>query len=170
MVLSCPLDNHSKICQLSVLSTWLITWMLLSHANPPVVMRDFWSTNTHSFQSRNSAPPSDSGIYCPRGKDLDLDGNASWMFWIPISFKIQVGVFLGFVTLEKNTYGSILMIGHRRFAVVQQTVDFIHALFPLTACTVSHLWYAWLHHLLQRNQSPNKKYSSLTILVMLITA
>jgi len=100
--------------------------------------------------------PSDSGVFCPRGKDLDFDGNASWMFWVSISFKIQSGVFLGFATLEKNTYGSILMIGHRRFAVVKQTVDFIHALVPLTACTVSHLWYAWFHHLLQHNQSPNK--------------
>ena len=84
--------------------------------------------------------PSDSGIYCPRGRDLDLDGNASWMFWIPISFKFQAGVFLWFATLEKNTYGSILMVGHRRFAAVKQTVDFFHALVPLTAaCTVSHL-------------------------------
>jgi len=83
--------------------------------------------------------PSDSGIYCPRGKDLDLDGNASWMFWIPITFKIQSGFFLGFATLEKNTYGSILMIGHRRFAVVKQTVEFMHALVPFTACSVSHL-------------------------------
>jgi len=83
--------------------------------------------------------PSDSGIYCPRGKDLDLDGDASWMFWIAISFKIQAGVFLGFATSEKNTYGSILMIGHRRFAVGKQTVDIMHALVPLTACTVSHL-------------------------------
>ena len=83
--------------------------------------------------------PSDSSDYCPRGKDLDLDGNASWMFWISMSFKIQAGVFLGFATSEKNTYGSILMIGHRRFAVVKQTVDFMHALVPLTVCTVSHL-------------------------------
>ena len=82
--------------------------------------------------------PSDSSVYCPRGKDLYLDGNASWMFWISMSFKIQAGVFLGFATSEKNTYGSILMIGHRRFAVVKQTVDFMHALVPLTACTVSH--------------------------------
>jgi len=83
--------------------------------------------------------PSDSGIYCQRGKDLNLDVNASWMFWIPISFKIQAGVFLWFATSEKNTYGSILMIGHRRFAVVKQTVDFMYALVPLTACTISHL-------------------------------
>jgi len=81
---------------------------------------------------------SDSGIYCPRGKDLDLDGNACWIFWIPISFKIQAGVFLGFATSEKNTYRSIFMIGHRRFAVVKFNVDFMHALVPLTACTVSH--------------------------------
>jgi len=87
-----------------------------------------------------------------------------------MSFKIQVGVFLGFATLEKNTYGSIRMIGHRRFAVVKQTVDFMHALVPLTVCTVSHLWYAWFHHLLQRNQSPNKQYSFLAILAMLIKA
>ena len=35
---SCPLDNHSKICQLSVLSTWLIACVLLAHANPPALM------------------------------------------------------------------------------------------------------------------------------------
>jgi len=114
---SCPLDNHSKIWQLSVLSTWLISCVLLAHANPPAVMRDFLSTNTlfTLFNPGIQRCPSDSGIYCPRGKDLDLDGSASWMFWIPISFKIQAGVFLGFATLEKNTYGSILMIGYRRF-------------------------------------------------------
>jgi len=46
---SCPLDNQSKICQLSVRSTWLITWVLLAHANPPDVMRVFLSTNTLLF-------------------------------------------------------------------------------------------------------------------------
>jgi len=61
------------------------------------------------------------------------------MFWISISFTIQAGVFMWFAILEKNTYGSILMIGYRRFAVVKQTVNFIHALVPLTACIVSHL-------------------------------
>ena len=83
--------------------------------------------------------PSDSGIFYPRGKDFNLDGNASCMFCVSISFKIEAGVFLGFATSEKNTYGSILRIGHRRFAVVKQTVDFIHALVPLTVCTISHL-------------------------------
>jgi len=52
---SCPLDNHSKICQLSVLSTWLIAWVLLAHANPPAVMRDFLSTNTLLFSIEFSA-------------------------------------------------------------------------------------------------------------------
>ena len=83
--------------------------------------------------------PSESGILRSRGRDLNLDGNVSWMFWIPKFFKIQAGVFLGFATLEKYTYRSILMIGHRRFAVVQQTMYFIYVLFTLTACTVSHL-------------------------------
>jgi len=45
--------------------------------------------------------PSDSGIVYPRGKDLNLDGDASWMFWVSISFNIQAGVFLGFATLKK---------------------------------------------------------------------
>jgi len=118
---SCPLDNHSKICQLSVLSTWLITWVLLAHTNPPAVMRDFLSTNTLLFSILQfSAALSDSSDFCPRGKDLDLDGNASWKFWVSISFKSQAGIFLGFATLEKNTYGSILMIGHRRFTVVNR--------------------------------------------------
>jgi len=79
--------------------------------------------------------PSDSGFIVYEVKIY----NASCMFWIPFSFKIQAGVFPWFATLEKNTYGSILMIDHRRFAVVKQTVDFIHALVPLTACIVSHL-------------------------------
>ena len=70
---------------------------------------------------------------------LDLDGNASWMSWIPTSFHIQAGVLLGFITLQNYAYGSILMIGYRRFAVAKQTMDFIHALFSLTARTVSHL-------------------------------
>jgi len=61
------------------------------------------------------------------------------MFWISTSFKILAGVFLGFATLEKNTYGSTLMIGHRLFAIVKQTVYLIHVLVPLTACTVSYL-------------------------------
>ena len=69
----------------------------------------------------------------PTKSHQDLDGNASWMFWISISFKIQAGVVLWFATLEKNTYGSILLIGYRGIAVVKQTVDFIHALVPLTA-------------------------------------
>jgi len=91
---------------------------------------------------------SDSGIYCSWGKDLDLNGNASGMFRISISFKIQAGVFLGFATSEKNTYGSILIICHRRFAVVKQTVNFMRALVPFTACTVSNRWNTWFHHLL----------------------
>jgi len=59
-------------------------------------------------------------------------------FQYPSKFKIQTDVSLWFATLEKNNYGSILMIGYRRFAVVKQTVNFIHALVPLTACIVSH--------------------------------
>ena len=93
----------------------------------------------YSLPSWNSALPFWFRYFCPRGRDLDLDCNASWMFWILISFKIQAGVFLGFADLEKYAYASILMIGHRRFAV-KQTMDFIHARFTLTACTVSHLW------------------------------
>jgi len=54
--------------------------------------------------------PSDSGIFYPADKDFNLDGNASWMYWVSISFKIQAGVFLGFATSEKNTYGSIFML------------------------------------------------------------
>ena len=43
-----------------------------------------------------------------------------------LSPKNQAGVFLGFATLEKGTYGSILMVGERRFVVAQETVDFVH--------------------------------------------
>jgi len=100
--------------------------------------------------------PSDSGIYCPRGKDLDLDGNASWMFWIPISFRIQAGVFLGFATLEKNTYGSNLMIGERRFVVAKETVDIIHNNFPLKHAPSANPEYTWMHGLMQRNQAVQK--------------
>jgi len=90
----------------------LIAWVLLAHANPPGVMRDFFVDKHFTlFNPGIQRCPSVSGIYCPRGKDLDLDGNASWMFWIPISFKIQACVFLWFAT-SKNTYGSILMTGH----------------------------------------------------------
>jgi len=48
---SCPLDNHTKIYQLSVLSTWLklIAWVLLARANPSAVMRNFLSTNNLLF-------------------------------------------------------------------------------------------------------------------------
>ena len=105
-----------------------------AHANT-AVMRDFCLFNRWIQRC-----PSDSGIFRLWGKDLNLDGNASWMFWNPISFKIQAGIFLGFATLEKYTYRSILMIGYRRFVVVKQTMDFIYALFTLTAWTVSHFW------------------------------
>jgi len=133
----CPQDNRSKICQLSVLLTWLIAWVLLAQR-----MTAMWDScrQTYSFESCTSALPFRFRYFCPRGRDLDFDGKASWMFWNPISFKIQAGVFLGFATFEKYAYRSILMICHRRFAVVKQTMDFIHALFTLTACTVSHLW------------------------------
>jgi len=39
--------------------------------------------------------PSESSIFRPRGRDLNLDGNAFWMFWIRIFSKIRAGVFLG---------------------------------------------------------------------------
>ena len=91
------------------------------------------------FNPRIQRCPSDSGIFRPRGRDLNLDGNTSWIFWSPISFKIQAGVFLGFATLEKYTNGSYFLIGRRRFALVKQTMDFIYALFTLTTCTLSHL-------------------------------
>jgi len=139
---SCPLDNHSKICLLMVLSTWLIAWMLLAQRVPILLLWCWIFVDKHFtlFNSGIQHCPSDSDIFRLRGRSLNLDGNASWMFWIPISFKIQAGVFLGFATLEKYTYGSILMIGHRQFAVVKQTMNFIYALFTLTACPVSHLW------------------------------
>jgi len=85
-----------------------------AHANPPAVMRDFCRQTLYSFNPGIKRCPSDSGIFRPRGRDFNLDGNASWMFSIPISFRIQAGVFLGFATLEKYTYGSVLMIGHRQ--------------------------------------------------------
>jgi len=57
---ACPLDNHSKICQLSVLSTWLIAWVLLAHANPLAVMR----VDKHFtlFNPGIQRCPSDSGL------------------------------------------------------------------------------------------------------------
>jgi len=70
----------------------------------------FCRQTPYSFQSWNSALPFWFWIYCPRGKDLDLDGNASWMFWIPISFKIQAGVFLWFATLEKKNTDLFLWL------------------------------------------------------------
>jgi len=35
------------------------------------------------------------------------------MFLILISFHIQAGILLGFITLQNYAYGSILMIGYR---------------------------------------------------------
>jgi len=139
---SCPLNDNSKICQLSVLSTWLIAWVLLAQRMPILLLWCEILVDKHFtlFNPGIQRCPSESGILRSRGRDLNLEGNVSWMFWIPIFFKIQAGVFLGFATLEKYTYRSILMIGHRRFAVVQQTMYFIYVLFTLTACTVSHLW------------------------------
>jgi len=110
-----------------------------AHAYSLAGMREFFRQILYSLPSWNSALPFWFQYFFPRGRDLDLDCNASWVFRIPISFKIQAGVFLEFADLEKYAYASILMIGHRRFAV-KQTMDFIHALFTLTACTVSHLW------------------------------
>jgi len=59
-----------------------------------------------------------------------------------LSPKNQAGVFLGFATLEKGTYGSILMIGERRFVVAQETVDFIHNNFPLKYAPSANPEYA----------------------------
>jgi len=80
-----------------------------AHANPPAVMRDFGWRTLYSFQSWTSALPFRFWHFCQRGKDLDLDGNASWMFWIPMSFKNSSwrlpGVrYLGAVCLQIYSY------------------------------------------------------------------
>jgi len=122
---SCPLDNHSKICQLSELSMWLMAWVLLAQRMPILLLScRILSMNTVFFSILEFSAALLIPVFLSRGRDLDLDGNASWMFWIPISFKIQAGVFLGFATLEKYAYGSILMNGHRWFAVINQTMDY----------------------------------------------
>jgi len=58
-------------------------------------------------------------------------------FQYPSKFML---VFLVFASLGRYAYGSFLMIGHRRLAVDQRTMNFTYVLFTLTACTVSHLW------------------------------
>jgi len=73
-----------------------------------------------------------------------------------LSPKNQAGVFLGFATLDKGTYGSILMIGERRFVVAKETVDFIHNNFPLKHTPSANPEYAWMHGLMQRNQAVQK--------------
>jgi len=73
-----------------------------------------------------------------------------------LSPKNQAGVFLGFATLEKGTYGSILMIGERRFVVAKETVDFIHNNFPLKHAPSANPKYAWMHGFMQHNQAVQK--------------
>jgi len=73
-----------------------------------------------------------------------------------LSPKNQAVVFLGFAILEKGTYGSILMIGERRFFVAKETVDFIHNKFPLKRAPSAYPEYAWMHSLMQRNLAVHK--------------
>jgi len=73
-----------------------------------------------------------------------------------LSPKNQAGGFLGFATLEKGTYGSVLMIGERRFVVAKETVDFIHNNFPLKHAPSANPEYAWMHGLMQGNQAVQK--------------
>jgi len=90
---SCLQDNHSKICQLSVLSTWLIAWVLLAQRVSILQLSRgiFVEQLCNLFNPGIQRCPSDSSISVHEVENLDLDGNASWMFWIPISFKIYVG-------------------------------------------------------------------------------
>ena len=62
--------------------------------------------------------------------------------------KNQAGVFLGSATLEKGTYGSIFMIGERRFVVAKETVDFIHNKFPLKHAKSANSECVWMHGLM----------------------
>ena len=61
---SCPLDNHSKICQLSVLLTWLIAWMLLAQRMPILLLWCGIFVDKHFtlFNPGIQRCPSDSGF------------------------------------------------------------------------------------------------------------
>jgi len=139
---SYPSDNHFQICQLSVLSTWLIAWVLLAQRMQILLLSWGILADEHCtlFNHGHQRCPSDSGISVKEVKILILMAMPPGCFGFQCPSKTQAGAFLGFATLEQYAYRSILMIGHRRFAVVEQTMVFIHALFPLTACTVGHLW------------------------------
>ena len=112
--------------------------------------------------------------------DLDLIPPLGWFGFrylskldckgFKLSPKNQACVFLGFATLEKGTYRSILMVGERRFVVAQETVDFVHNNFPLKYAPSANPEYAWMHGLMQRNQAVQKDSFYLTILVKWIKA
>jgi len=61
---SCPLDNHSRICQLSMLSTWLIAWVLLRQNMPILLLWCGISVDKHFtlFNPGIQRCPSDSGV------------------------------------------------------------------------------------------------------------
>jgi len=87
-----------------------------------------------------------------------------------LSPKNQAGVFVRFATLEKCTYGSILIIGERHFVVAKETVDFIHNNFPLKHAPSANPEYAWMYGLMQQFRLSIRILFSLTILLMWIKA
>jgi len=155
---SCLQYNHSKIYQLSVLSTWLIAWVLLAQRLSILQLPRgiFVDQLCNLFNPGIQRCPSDSSISVHEVASLDLYGNASWMFWIPISFKIYVGLpgvcFLGEVCLWIFSYDWSSTIGC-------WSADYELYLCPLHAYSMHRqppLKKLDSITLLQRNQNPNK--------------
>jgi len=92
--------------------------------------------------------PSDSSIFVHEVEILILIAMPSGCFGFQYFSKLKLvsSRVLGFATLEKYEYGSILVIGHRRFAVVEQTVFMSSSRFQHAPAATSE--YTWFNHLL----------------------
>jgi hypothetical protein len=67
-----------------------------------------------------------------------------------LSPKNQAGVFVGIATLQ-GTYGSVLLVGDRKYVVAREHVNYVQDHFPLQREKSANKELAWLNRLLGRN-------------------
>jgi len=74
-----PVDNHSRVSWAYYRCYWLHGCCWHSACKSSCCHVEFCRRTLYSFQSCNLAPPFWFRYFCPRGSDVDLDGNASWI-------------------------------------------------------------------------------------------
>jgi len=131
-----------RMCNMTHWRVWydsftFVTW--LTHMCVTCKLKR-WLPTQRCPSDSNLALPFWFQYFCARGKNLDLDSNAFWMFWIPISFKIQAGVFKSPGVRYLGEAWIRIYSCDWLSTICRCWADCIYVLFPLPACTGSHLW------------------------------